>query len=266
MQVRIVLKNYLNFLRIHLLMNCKSCGASLEPAYRFCPACGELAYAHRLDIKHVIEEFIHAFVHADKGIFLLVKQLVVAPGKTALAYINGSRKKFFNPVSFLLIAGGISFFLRDKLETNMPAGSKKMAHLIGEFVHRYTTPIIILTVPVLSFYSWLFFKSSGKNYAENMVVNMYMMGEYHLFTILSFILPVVFAPQLSVFFTLASFLVMAVYYFITCRNFYGFGSSRTLTRIIVIELLYLLTTTVLMGIAMIIFFIQSGLHIKDLKQ
>jgi len=99
-----------------------------------------------------------------------------------------------------------------------------------------------------------------------MVMNMYMMGEYHLFTILTFVLPVVVAPQFSLYFTTASFVVMAIYYFITCRNFYGFGNGRTLARIIAIELLYLLTTMLLMGISLIIFFIHSGLHIKELKQ
>src|SRR5450432_1859131 len=130
-------------------MNCKGCGTSLSTTYNFCPVCGEAAHLHRLDIKHILHEFVHAFVHADKGIFLLIKQLASEPGKSALSYVNGSRKKIFNPVSFLLIAGGLTFFLRDKLETAIPGSSKKVALYVAEFVHRYTTPIIILTVPVL---------------------------------------------------------------------------------------------------------------------
>lgn len=246
-------------------MNCKGCGANLQTAFQFCPSCGEIAHPHRLDLRHILHEFIHAFLHADKGIFLLIKQLLYLPGQTALDYVNGSRKKYFNPVSFLLIAGGLSFFLRDKLEAGLPASSKKVAIYIAEFMHKFATPIIILTVPVLSLFSWLLFKSSGKNYAENLVMNMYMMGEYHLFAIFSFIIPVALFPQGATVFTGISFLVMGLYYYFTCRCFFGQGNSKTVVKVIAVEFLYVLTTAVFMGIALIVYFIHSGIHIKDLK-
>src|SRR5579864_2451240 len=112
-------------------MECKGCGGTLDSGMHFCPSCGETAHPHRLDLKHILHEFIHAFLHADKGIFLLVKQLAQEPGLTALSYVNGSRKKYFNPVSFLLIAGGLAFFLRYKLAIEVPAGSKKMTFFIA---------------------------------------------------------------------------------------------------------------------------------------
>jgi Protein of unknown function (DUF3667) len=246
-------------------MNCKSCGAALSAGYLFCPDCGETAHPHRLDIKHVFHEFIHAFLHADKGIFLLVKELALHPGKAALKYAEGSRKKYFNPVSFLLITGGISFFLRYKLGFKGVIGSKKIIFFLGEFLHQYTTLIIILTIPLLSVYSWLFFKSSGKNYAENMVMNMYMMGEYHLFNIILLILPSYFFPQLNSVFTVAALLAMFVYYYFTCIYFFKQTTAVTLFKIIAVELLYVLTFGLLMGLSFIFFLIQSGVHIKDLK-
>jgi Protein of unknown function (DUF3667) len=247
-------------------MNCKNCGAEIAGEYEFCPHCGEMAHAHRLNLKHIIHEFIHAFVHADKGIFLLVKELAYHPGKAALAYTEGIRKKYFNPVSFLLIAGGLTFFLRLKLSLiTKSMGGKKMAFYITEFIHQYTTPIIILTVPVLSLYSWMFFKSSGKNYAENIVMNMYMMGEYHLFTIIIFVLPTFFFPALFPVFTAVSFLTMAVYYYFTCKNFFAQTTTNTIVKVILIEMLFLLSFTIIMVMAMIAYFIVSGLHVRDLK-
>jgi Protein of unknown function (DUF3667) len=246
-------------------MTCKNCSTALAKEYEFCPRCGETAHPHRLNLKHVFHEFIHAFVHADKGIFLLVKELAYYPGKAALAYTDGVRKKYFNPVSFLLITGGLAFFLRHKLAVIVPEGSKKMTLYTTEFVHQYTTPIIILTVPLLSVYSWLFFKKSGKNYAENIVMNMYMMGEYHLFAIIIFILPAFFFPHLFFVFTAASFLMMGVYYYFTCKNFFQQSNQITVVKVIMIETLYLITTALCMGISLIAYFILSGLHIRDLK-
>jgi hypothetical protein len=248
-------------------MNCKSCGNEIAPGYAFCPHCGETAHPHRLNLKHIIHEFIHAFIHADKGIFLLVKELAYRPGKAALAYTEGSRKKYFNPVSFLLIAGGLTFFLRLKLALITPKAmsGKKIAFYIAEFLHQYTTPIIILTVPILSLYSWLFFKSSGKNYAENIVMNMYMMGEYHLFTIIIFVFPAFFFPGLFPLLTAASFLTMAVYYYFTCKNFFTQAPAPTVVKVILIEILFFLTFGIMMGISLLAYFILSGLHVKDLK-
>ena len=246
-------------------MECKGCSGTLDSGMHFCPSCGEIAHPHRLDLKHIFHEFIHAFLHADKGIFLLVKQLAQEPGVTALSYVNGSRKKYFNPVSFLLIAGGLTFFLRHQLAVELPAGSKKMSFYIAEFMHRYSTAIIVLTVPVLSLYSWLFFKSTGKNYSENMVMNLYMMGEYHLFTIICYVIPAAFFPQAGIVLSGISMLIMAVYYYFTCKNFFQQNYSVILLKIILIELLYLLTTAIIMGISLIAFFIMNGLHINDLR-
>jgi hypothetical protein len=246
-------------------MNCKGCGSALAAEYHFCPACGETSHPHRLDVKHVLHEFVHAFTHADKGIFLLVKELALYPGKAALEYSGGNRKKYFNPVSFLLIAGGITFFLRNKIGFTGTVGSKKLVFYMGEFLHLYTTPIIVLSIPLLSLYSWLFFKSSGKNYAENMVLNMYMMGEYHLFSIIVTVLPIYFFPQLSPFFTAASFILLAVYYYFTCRYFFKQSTAATTAKVLAVEILFMLSFGLLMGISLVFYLIQSGLHIKDLQ-
>jgi hypothetical protein len=246
-------------------MNCKTCGVSLSNQYLFCPDCGETAHPHRLNVKHVIHEFIHAFLHADKGIFLLIKVLALHPGKAALEYVEGSRKKYFNPVSFLLITGGITFFLRHKLGFMGTMGSKKLVFYMSEFLHQFTTPVIVLTIPLLSLYSWLFFKSSRKNYAENMVMNMYMMGEYHLFSIIIVVLPAHFFPQLNYVFTTAGFLMLAVYYFLTCTIFFKQTAGVTIIKVITVELLFMLTFGLMMGVSLILYLIQSGLHVKDLK-
>ena len=246
-------------------MNCKHCGFSVSGDYQFCPGCGESVHTHRLDIKHVMHEFIHAFLHADKGIFLLVKELAIHPGEAALAYAGGNRKKYFNPVSFLLIAGGITFFIRYKLGFNATMGSKKLIYYTGEFIHQFSTPIIICVIPLLSLYSWLFFKSSGKNYAENMVMNMYMMGEYHLFSIFVVAIPAYFFPQFNYLFTVAAFPLLAAYYYFTCSNFFKQARGATIAKVIVVELLFMFTFGIAMGISLIFFLIKSGLHIKELQ-
>jgi hypothetical protein len=246
-------------------MDCKTCGAALPATAAFCQGCGELAHSHRLDIKHVLHESVHAFLHADKGIFLLIRELALRPGKSALAYVEGSRRKYLNPVTFLLITGGFSFFLRYKLGFKGVAASKKVIFYMGEFIHQYSTPIVILTIPLLSLYSWLFFRSTGKNYAENMVMNMYMMGEYHLLTIILLILPSYFLPGLNTALSILSILALLVYFYFTSRYFFKQARATTLLKSIGVGLLYLLTFVTLMAASFIFFLIRNGVHIKDLQ-
>ena len=96
-------------------------------------------------------------------------------------------------------------------------------------------------------------------------MNMYMMGEYHLFSIVLVVIPNWLWPQFGYAFTAAGFLLMAVYYFFTCRNFFKQDLTNTLFKVVAIELLFMLTFGLLMGLGLIVFMIQSGLHIKDLQ-
>jgi len=93
----------------HQLSQCANCNFQpLVQDFRFCPACGQSTPPHRITFHHVWHESIHAVTHADKGIFHLIKDLVLQPGKVLSAYIlEGKRKKYFNPFTFILIMAGL---------------------------------------------------------------------------------------------------------------------------------------------------------------
>src|SRR5688572_23676889 len=86
-------------------MICQNCEVTFES--KFCPDCGQKADIHRISIKHIIHDVVHAFTHADKGLLLLVKELLLRPGFVAREFVGGKRKKYFNPLSFLVIASAL---------------------------------------------------------------------------------------------------------------------------------------------------------------
>ena len=98
-----------------------------------------------------------------------------------------------------------------------------------------------------------------------MVMNMYMMGEYHLFSILVTVIPFYLFPRFNYLFILVSMLLLAVYYYFTCRSFFKQSAGSTIVKVIAVKLLFMLSFGIIMGIGLIIFLIESGLHIKDLK-
>src|SRR6187402_2064747 len=93
-------------------MNCKNCDSPLTS--NFCANCGQKADVHRITFGHFLHEFFHAFTHTDKGILLLMKALIARPGKVAHEYLEGKRKKYFNPLSFLVILSSIYAYVSHK--------------------------------------------------------------------------------------------------------------------------------------------------------
>ena len=59
-------------------------------------------------MRHILHDLQHAFLHADKGILYLIKEMAYRPGYVALEFVQGQRKKYFNPFSFLVIVVAIS--------------------------------------------------------------------------------------------------------------------------------------------------------------
>jgi hypothetical protein len=174
------------------LTNCLNCNTPLESTQKFCGNCGQKANTNRLTLGHFFHEFFHAFTHTDKGIFHLLFGLLTRPGLVALDYIEGKRKKYFNPFTFFLIMMGI-FVLSNRIsnpvsqEIHVPAGimnipdetakNKAIAMFIrGGEVRNFTTAngniISMIAIPMIALIFWLSFKKRKYNYAEHLTANL----------------------------------------------------------------------------------------------
>jgi hypothetical protein len=74
---------------------------------QYCSACGQKALHGRLDAHELLHEAWHAFTHADAGLLRLVRDLAVRPRDAYTAYFAGARKRYANPVLFLLLIEGL---------------------------------------------------------------------------------------------------------------------------------------------------------------
>lgn len=182
---------------------CKNCGATLSG--NFCQNCGQKSDVHAITIKHLLHEFFHALTHADKGFLFLMKELIYRPGMVAFEYLEGKRKKYFNPLSFLVIATAIwalivlksGYF--ESMGTDGQGGPygrayampKQLAFYFSEsmkIILTYGKIIsLIITVPLLSFLTWMFFRKGKHTYAENLVLQAFLIGEVHLALALIFV-------------------------------------------------------------------------------
>lgn len=193
-------------------MTCKNCEATLDG--KFCRNCGQKADVHRITVGHLVHEFTHAITHADKGFLLLVKDLLRKPGIVPREYLEGKRKKYFNPFSFLVIMTAASALITYQTGYFAEASSGRpnasvYSREAMELSVKYGKLIgLALIVPLYSFISWIFFWRPKYNFAEHVVLQSYAIGMYYLLTCL------IFVPAFLIFpgtFTLNNMILHVVY-------------------------------------------------------
>jgi hypothetical protein len=161
-------------------MICKNCHAAFEG--HFCCACGQKADTHRITLSHIVHEFLHAFTHADKGVLFLMKELLKKPGIVAREYIEGKRKKYFNPLSFLVLTSALHFYLvtitgyysarRQGAKVRFP-----MDEVFEISNHQGKLLDLFLLAPLITCICWVFFRRPKYNLAEHFVLQSFVLGQ-----------------------------------------------------------------------------------------
>lgn len=155
--------------------NCLNCGK--EVTDQFCSGCGQKADTHRISFKNFIfHDVLHGTFHVDKGMLFTAKQSLVRPGKAALDYIAGKRKRYYNVFYLILITFGlIVFFIHfydvlsgevipDKHYIN--EASRKM----DEIFSQKSKIIIFLFVPLTALNSFILFRRKKLNLSEHFII------------------------------------------------------------------------------------------------
>jgi hypothetical protein len=179
-------------------MICANCNGLVET--NFCPSCGQKKDIHRISVRHVLHEGFHSITHADKGFLLLLKDLLSRPGYVAKEYIDGKRKRYFNPLSFLVISSAIFAYFgnltgfMEKLTGGggaPRAGGRPISEEWREVFyiasHHGKWLTLFLIAPLFAFLSWLFFIRKKYNYAENFVLHAFIFGEAAIFRVVVFV-------------------------------------------------------------------------------
>lgn len=78
---------------------CANCSAALTG--RFCSACGQ-RQALPLDAPRLLRDGLGQFLDADNAWWTTLRELSLRPGPTIRRYVAGERKRFVNPILYLL--------------------------------------------------------------------------------------------------------------------------------------------------------------------
>lgn len=238
-------------------MKCKNCNEPITGDYKYCPHCGQKSDIERLNLQQLLRDLWMAFSNTDRGILLLVRQLVYRPGKVARGYISGQRKTYFNPFSFLAIMVAIALFFILKFEDTAINYSTIETNEIEllRFTFRYFNVFILLMCPIYGFLIWLFFIGRRTNFVENLALSAYLSGQTMLYYIIALIIFILFPSSMKILGLVFGFLI-SFWYIVAVLQFY---QTRSAWSIIKSVLVILITQFVSQAIIISTFFIYKKL-------
>ena len=158
---------------------CRNCENSFSGVY--CNHCGQKFDVPQFTFKHIFEETLHAFTHADKSFIAFIKKLIVNPGNLAWEFIvERKRKKYFNPFTFFILITAINAFV-EGADLNL---KEKLFHANNEYGHIfniYSKVLSLIVVPVIAFTIWLIhFKKPRLRYSEYTVFAMLLLSLFSM--------------------------------------------------------------------------------------
>jgi hypothetical protein len=199
---------------------CKNCGNKNEGSY--CSSCGQKFTIHRITISHLLEEVFHFFTHFEKGFGYTVKQLVKFPGTMQKKYLEGHRVKYQKPFSMFFICATVCalahYFINYIISRYYTGVDQSEIY----FFQHYLVLVQVLLSPIYAFVVWLFFIRYKHNYAEMLVVTLYITSFFFLVIIPIFALKF-FWPHLDTKYLELPILIF--YNLITFLNFFA-GHSK----------------------------------------
>jgi len=189
-----------------------------------------------------------------------MKELVTRPGYVAREYLDGKRKKYFNPLSFLVIISSLYAYisfksgyfqaLTDLTRSGMDGrgeGNMKgtIALLLKESfelsVNHGKVIALFLTPVLMSLFSWIFFIRSKNNLSENLVLNSFLLSQINIIMIVIFIPCFVFIPAIPVKMNNDIFhVLMWIYMTVAYKQFFKNNIFLTALKSLLIILLFII--------------------------
>jgi hypothetical protein len=166
---------------------CKNCQLAFEGKY--CPECGQKASTKRFSTKILFKEFLDKFLPLDRGVLFTSWELIRRPGEMLRGYLAGKRVGYTKPFQYLLIIIAVSliFFPAEEFQKGLSDGMsngdtvKKPEVLafqqqMAQFFTSHMSVIILGMIPFLALVSRWFYRKEEVNYAEQFVMNSYLLA------------------------------------------------------------------------------------------
>ncbi len=89
---------------------CLNCNYQLDPAFEYCPSCGQENNNNQVSFKSLISDFLSNYFSLDSRFGRSFKPFFIKPGLLTKEFIDGKRVKYANPIRLYLVISLIHFF------------------------------------------------------------------------------------------------------------------------------------------------------------
>jgi hypothetical protein len=161
-------------------MHCKNCGSIVHQ--RYCPHCGQKASVERITFHFLWHQLFHFFTHLEKGFLFTSFGMLIRPGKTVNEYISGKRIIYQPPVSYFLVWIAIYALMLYLVKETFGEGAViDYKNYFGsdvstQYAINHLGIVLSILMPVFAFYVYLLTTTRIFNYAESLVVVLYVLG------------------------------------------------------------------------------------------
>ena len=173
-------------------MNCKNCKTPLNEIDVFCNTCGGKVIRNRLTIGNLFENFSEQFLNYDNKFLQTFIKLFTYPEDVIGSFIQGTRKKYVNVISYFAIALtflGIQYFFLKKFYPELIDMSSLANDVTADlqkknmnFMMEYQSFVMMAYVPLYALISKLvFFNIKTYNYTEHLVIFMYILSQTSIY-------------------------------------------------------------------------------------
>lgn len=163
---------------------CKNCGRIFDGKY--CNNCGQSANTKRINKQFILEIFEHGVLHLNHGILYTIREILLRPGITIKKYLEGKRKKYTHPLTYIAFISVIYFLLRSVFIKYPAAGaSPDTNRIITDFIYNYYPKITVFVfIPLAALFTPLFYQDRHYNFFELFTFHCYVRGQFMLFELL----------------------------------------------------------------------------------
>jgi hypothetical protein len=166
---------------------CRNCGEALEG--EFCARCGQRHRHERLGVRALLDELVDSVANLDSRILQTMIGLTLRPGTVARDYVEGRQVRYVSPVRYAIgtcAAWWGAVALQPGTLENAPWWIE-----YGQLAN-------LLSIPVLVPFVQVAFIGARYNYAEHLVLVLFLTGHTFLWRVLLAFTPwISSAPTLS---------------------------------------------------------------------
>ena len=254
-------------------MICKNCKRLLPNQINYCTGCGAKVIRNRLTFRNLIEDFSERFLNYDNTFLKTITHLFTKPENVIDSYINGTRKKYVNAISYFAIAltfAGLQMYVITKFfpeamdfSTYNPNSSKletDTQNKVLEFTREYQSIIMMFYIPFYALISKItFFNIKKYNYTEHLVIYIYTQAQVTIvgfvFTIAALLLGV---PFMYIGFVMLPLMVIYIAYCL--KRLYNLSFPSIILRTLFFSLIFGVFLVIFIAVATGIYLYNGGLE------